>query len=132
MSLSIYDLYNDQLVIDQPYVDSCINLIETQITYQIAHNLEYRFTIDLTDTIGTLDMASQIRIKDQVTFYFRNKGIRTYIIYIAQNQSASPNITSSNGYPFAVNFNSQYVTNSNIIQVEWFIRDNREFAKAYV
>jgi len=77
-------------------------------------------------------MATQIRIKDQVIFYFRTKGIRAYIIYIAQNQSAPPNITSSNGYPFAVNFNSQYVTNSNIIQIEWFIRDNREYAKAYV
>jgi len=47
MAITIYDLYNNQLVTDQPYVDLCIEQIETKISYQISNNLEYRLLLML-------------------------------------------------------------------------------------
>lgn len=124
----IYDLYNQRLTADQPYVDSCVSAIKTQIeTYTNTYQLFY-FDFDLTDLIGSLDVDTQIRIKDQIIFTLKNIGIRCYLLYTGvTNTPGTPNYQ-----PYAINFNSKYITVSLLLHVEWFIRNDREFMKAYV
>lgn len=125
----IYDLYNERLTADQSYVDSCVTAIKAQIATTVSNNEVYDFNFDLTPYIGTLDLASQIRIKDRIIYTFRVIGIGCFILYSA-NQV--PNVTSSNVQPFAINFNSQYITNSLVLKIRWFVRNDTEFAKSYV
>lgn len=127
---SIYDRYNERLTADQPYVDTCIIAIQNQIDTTIANNEVYDFNFDLTPYIGTLDINTQIRIKDRVIFIFRNLGIGCFILYTGSQ--STPNITSTNAVNFATNFNSQYISVSLVLKIRWFVRQDTEFAKSYV
>lgn len=126
---SIYALYNDKLTVDQSYVDTIVTAIKAEIATTTAAEETNTFDFDLTSYIGTLQLDQQIRIKDQIIYFFRQIGFRSYIVY---NNANTPNVTMSNNFDFAVNFNSKYVTNSLIIRIEWFVRNDREFMKAYV
>lgn len=127
---SIYDRYNERLTADQSYVETCVNAIQTQITNTVSSNGTYDFDFDLTPYIGTIDLASQIRIKDRIIFTFRNLGIGCFILY--SGTANTPNVTSSNGQPYAINFNSQYISTSLVLKIRWFVRNDTEFGKSYV
>lgn len=127
---SIYDRYNERLTADQSYVDGCINAIQNQIDLTIANNEVYDFNFDLTPYIGTLDINTQIRVKDRVIFIFRNLGIGCFILYTGSQ--STPNVTSTNVVNFATNFNSQYISVSLVLKIRWFVRQDTEFAKSYV
>jgi hypothetical protein len=126
----IYDLYNTQLTTDQPYVDTCVSAIKTQIASTVAANGVYDFNFDLTPYIGSLDIPSQIRIKDRIIFTFRAIGIGCFLLWTGTAQT--PNITSSSYQPWGINFNSQYITTSLVVKVRWFVRNDTEFGKSYV
>lgn len=126
---SIYDLYNDKLTVDSSIVSTCVSAIKAQITSTTATEQTNTFDFDLTPYIGSLEEEQQIRIKNSIIYYLRNIGFRSYIAY---NQANTPNVSSSYSLPLALNFNSEYVTNTMIIRIEWIIRKDTEFMKSYV
>jgi hypothetical protein len=127
---SIYDRYNAILASDQPYVDTCVTAIQAQIDTTIAAKQKFSFPFDLSPYIGSIDQASQIRIKDRIIFTFRELGIGCFILYTGT--MSIPNVTSSNTQPFAINFNSEYINTSLVLLIRWFIRNDTEFGKSYV
>lgn len=127
---SIYDRYNISLTTDQPHVDDCMNAIQSQMDSTIAQNLPSYFDFDLTPFIGTLDIPSQIRIKDRIIFNFRTLGIGCFIMF--SGTVNVPNVTSTNSVSYAINFNSQYISTSLVLRIRWFVRNDTEFGKSYV
>jgi hypothetical protein len=123
---NIYDIYNKQLELDAPFVTACIAAIKAEISNRVTNQSESRFQQDLQPLIGELEAGQQNRIKDQVIYQLRMLGIRAYLIYV---QVASG---TTNNYIYSANFNSTFITNSNILMIEWNTRNDREFMKAYV
>lgn len=100
---NIYDLYNQTLETDQPLVDECITAVKTEIENRVTNNLEFNFEFDFETILTTQEDVVKNRVKYAVQEYFRKIGIRFY----------SP-------------------SDSYVYTVEWFIRNKREFMKAYV
>ena len=74
---SIHEIYNQQLLLDKPYVDSCVEHIKEEIETNVVENVMY-FTVNLSSLLEELTTIQKLRIKDQVIYLFRNMGIRVY------------------------------------------------------
>ena len=107
---NIYELYNNVLVEDKPFVDSCILAIKTEIEARIAANTDFFFNYDATTSLASLTDMQKMRILDQVQFTLRSIGIRC---------------------SFNANSVISYGSFSSIFYIEWFIRNRREFMKTY-
>jgi hypothetical protein len=105
---NIYDIYNQMIELDKPYVDSCIDAIKLQISDAIddVEIEEYAFDFDFDNTsIKDLPAIQKDRIKGRVQYYMRAIGVQFYSL-----------------------------SNSYIYHVGW-LKNNRnpsEFMKAYV
>ncbi|MEO6302524.1 MAG: hypothetical protein ABIP51_05070 [Bacteroidia bacterium] len=107
---NIYELYNDVLAADKPFVDTCITEIKTEIETRTTANTDFFFDYDATTALSSVPDLNKMRILDQVQFILRSIGIRCTF-----NVSG---VTSLNSYSF-------------ILHIEWFIRNRREFMKTY-
>ena len=112
---NIYDLYNQTLLADKPFVASVITQLKSQIETKTAQNIDYLISFNLsTFLLPTVTEYKQVlRIRDQVQFYLRAIGIRCTI---------SPR-------PFPQTLVS--ISSDIYLNVSWIIRDNREFMKSY-
>jgi hypothetical protein len=126
---SIYTLYNDKLNTDKTLVNTIITAIKTLISSTADAETSNTFDFDLTSYLTALELEQQIRIKDNVIYYLRNIGFRSYMAY---NSSNTPDVNSSFDFGIALNFNSEYITNSMILRIEWVVRKDTEFMKSYV
>jgi len=120
----IYELYNERLVADQPFVDCIVASISYDIYYNISEGLQSYFLYDTAEWIGNQSNEQKVRVIDQVILYFRSRGIRCYL---------------DNWYKF--NYNTSQIPmaseNSNrapvtILKVEWLVRQSQEYMKAYL
>lgn len=112
---NIYDLYNQTLLTDKPFVDSVMTELKTQIEIKTDENIEYVINFNLSAFFlpSILEYKQVLRIRDQVQFQLRAIGIRCTI--------------SPRPFPQTV-----ISTSSDIhLNITWIIRDNREFMKSY-
>src|SRR6185369_11287746 len=118
----VYELYNDRLDSDQLWVNAIVASIKYGIYYNVSYNLISNFQYGATEWIGTLDIQTQSRVMDQVIKYFRKRGIRVYLrsTYLFTNVIAYGVTQISNSANFL------------LVNVEWFVRDQEEFMKAYL
>lgn len=120
--MDVYQMYNDRLTNDQSWVDTLVASIKYQIYDTIQNYLPSNFQYDAGEWIGDLDIQSQSRIMDQVIKYFRARGIRVYLLNT---------VLFNNNVMFGVT-QIDNSTNFLLVTVEWFIRDQQEFMKAYL
>lgn len=112
---NIHDLYNQTLLADKPFVDLVMTELKTQVETKTAENVDYLINFNLTAFFlpSIINYKQILRIRDQVQFQLRTIGIRCTI---------SPR-------PF---FQTVIPTSFDIhLNVNWIIRDNREFMKSY-
>lgn len=98
---NIYDLYNSTLDDDKTLVDLIISEIKTEIENRTDNNLEFSFEYDMSTILTSSPDIQVDRIRDNIVFYLRNIGIRCQITDVKK------------------------------LLIEWIIRENREFMKAY-
>jgi len=120
----IYELYNERLVADQPFVDTIVNSIKFQIYYHIQESLEYYFLYDCQEWLENQDMLQKLRIIDQVILHFRSRGVR---VYVDNTYKFNSDTTQIQGASF--NYPTSFST---ILRVEWIVRQGREYMKAYL
>jgi len=125
MSQSIYDLYNDFLVQDQPYVTQITTDIDSLIATAVSTNQPPYFDYVMTPVIGNLDIYSKNRIIDQVIFYYRSLGIRATIKNPQQNNEQTGEL-----YSYTRTFNFMFA-DFTTITISWKVRNSTEFMKTY-
>lgn len=119
---TIFDLYNETVIADAPYVAQALSFIKDQIETNTTQGLEYKFLFDIAafsfldngNNVVTLTPKQIDRLRDQIQFTLRNLGIH----------ALSPYFSPSNQY------NLSFLP-STTLSIEWHVRDEREYMKQY-
>jgi hypothetical protein len=102
-----YDLYNEAMDLDKPYVDLITTAIAAEIEVQVGLS-KNTFDYDAEPIIGELEIIQQLRIADLVINHFRRGGI-----WCSMQQG----------------FNE--TEDESTFRVTWHLRDNRQYMKHY-
>jgi len=121
---NIYEIYNERLVADQPFVDTICASINFQIYYHISEGLEYKFLYDADEWMENQEMLQKLRVIDQVIKYFRSRGIRCYVDN-TYHFNSDTTIIQGAGFLYPTSF-------STVLKVQWFVRQGQEYMKAYL
>lgn len=120
----IYELYNERLIADQPFVDTIIASIKFEMYYNIQEGLDYWFLYDADEWLINQDNKQKVRVIDQVIKHFRSRGIRVYIDNTFKFNYDTTQITGAG-------FNTGTAPNT-VMRVEWIVRNGQEYMKAYL
>lgn len=125
---SIYELYNERLVADQPIIDCIVASIKFQMWYQIQEGFApYNFQYDTNEWLFLSDQNQKLRVIDSVILYFRSRGIRCYL-----NNYQKFNQTTNGGSPLPGAYFNYPTSMTTTLYVEWFVRQGQEYMKAYL